>query len=108
MRLVKQQERKFKATGVDGVSISVLRENDTNGGAALVKMRKNSIFPLHHHPGWEQLYVVSGNVDIEGKSISAGDHLFTSAGEMHAVHANEDSELLVFFRERNRHGRVIP
>ena len=59
-------------------------------------MRQHTIFPIHNHPGWEQLYVVSGNVTIAGESISDGDYLFTSAGESHSVIANEDSELLVF------------
>lgn len=96
MNLLPSNERSYKETGVNGVLLCVLWDNETNGGAALVRMNKGSTFPLHSHPGWEQLFVISGNITIADKNVTKGDYLFTNPGETHSVNANDNSELLIF------------
>ncbi len=96
MSVIKVNQRNYEPTGVEGISMCMLWENEINGGASLVKMEANSSFPNHGHPGWEQVFLLSGKVRIGNDLIEAGDYSFTSAGEFHSACAEEETELLVF------------
>ena len=78
----------------DGIEFCGLRQNDTKGGAGLIRLKKGARFPMHNHPGWEEALIVSGVVDIGGNRLVEGDYLFTEAGETHDATAVEDT---VFF-----------
>jgi len=74
-----------------GIEFCGLRQNDTNGGAGLVRLQKGARFPSHNHPGWEEALIISGVVKIGGNRLVEGDYLFTEAGETHDAIAVEDT-----------------
>ena len=75
----------------EGIEFCGLRQNDTNGGTGLVRLKKGARFPTHNHPGWEEALIVSGVVNIGGNRLVEGDYLFTEAGEAHDATAEEDT-----------------
>ena len=68
------------------------------------KLKAGARGPMHTHEGAEHAYVLSGKVDVGGNVLSAGDYLYTEAGEIHALVALEDS---VVFASTERAIRVI-
>ena len=94
MLVRKKSERSWIPMAGEGIEFCGLRENDTNGGAGLVRLRKGARFPTHNHPGWEEVIVISGVVIIGGNRLVAGDYLFTQAGEKHDATAEEET---IFF-----------
>ncbi len=67
-----------------GVSVAVFRDE---GGerTVLLRMDAGARFPEHRHPAGEQLFVVSGDVEVGERDLGAGDYLYTRPGEAHAV-----------------------
>jgi quercetin dioxygenase-like cupin family protein len=95
MLITRNAERNFGPTGVDGVDFCGLRMNDTEGGAAVIKMKKGARFPTHTHKSDEQTLILSGSAVIGGERLEAGDYLFTETGETHDVVAAEDVVMYV-------------
>jgi quercetin dioxygenase-like cupin family protein len=86
--------RSYKPLTMPGVSIALLREHD--GERTLVlRMDPGAQFPRHTHPGGEQLLVLSGDVEIAGRALGAGDYLYTAPGDVHAVASRGGCELFI-------------
>ena len=94
MLVNKKVDRVWSAMAAEGVEFCPLRQNETNGGAGLVKIQKGARFPTHIHPGWEEVLILRGVVSIGGNRLVEGDYLFTEAGERHDAVAQEET---VFF-----------
>jgi len=94
MLVRKNTERSWMSMVGEGIEFCGLRQNNTNGGAGLVRLKKGARFPTHDHPGWEEALIISGVVTIGGNRLVEGDYLFTEAGETHDAIAEEDT---VFF-----------
>ena len=95
MLVRKAAEQRWKPIDIAGVEYCRLRENENqDGGATIVRMRKGVSYPAHRHPGWEQALVWSGRVTVGGEKLGAGDYWYAEAGEVHAAFAEED---LTFF-----------
>ena len=96
MPLRKGNERRWTLTSQDGVEISVLRAEESGDGAtSLLRLRAQARFPMHDHPGGEELFVVRGEVEVGGMVLSEGDFLWTQAGTAHSLLARTDCVLLV-------------
>lgn len=78
-----------------GIERRLLRGHTDGGGTYVLRFAANARFPSHTHPGGEDLYVMSGQVTVSGRTLSAGDYLWTPGGGTNAVHALSPSELLV-------------
>ncbi|MEZ5475554.1 MAG: cupin domain-containing protein [Steroidobacteraceae bacterium] len=61
------------------------------------RMMKNSLYARHPHASWEQMFVVTGSLAVDGVELAAGDFAFTEPGEWHEVRALEDSVVLLSF-----------
>ena len=95
MLVRKSTERSWMPMAGEGVEFCGLRQNGTNGGAGLVRLRKGATFPTHNHPGWEEALIISGIVNIGGNRLVEGDYLFTEAGEIHDAVAEDDTVFYV-------------
>jgi quercetin dioxygenase-like cupin family protein len=60
-------------------------------------MRGGAVYGRHPHASWEQMFVVSGRIDVDGTVLDAGDFAFTEPGEWHEVRAVEDAVVLLGF-----------
>ena len=86
--------RRWTAVGA-GIEMSVLRANDTGGGSIVLRIAAGARFPIHDHPGGEEVFVVAGDVTLGGLRARVGDYVWTPPNETHDLVANEDSVLFV-------------
>src|SRR5260370_34395810 len=85
--LVTSESQKWRATPYAGIELCLLRQNEEKGGALLLKLAAGARFPLHDHPGGEEVYVVEGAVTIGGRKLAAGDYLGDEARGRHDSNA---------------------
>lgn len=95
MLVKKAADREWKATDYPGIERSLFRNNEAGGRSSVVRLTRGSRFPRHAHEGTEEVVVLAGTVRIGGVELSAGDYLFTSAGEEHDVVAVSDASIFV-------------
>jgi len=85
--------------GVDttGISIKVLRYDEATKRAPtfLLKFEAGAIYPYHNHPGGEELFVLAGEVILEGKKLVTGDYLYTPPNFKHSV--KSETGCILFF-----------
>lgn len=71
--------------GVEGIRVRVLSINEPQGYRVLhVELDPGAVFPAHHHrAGPEDLFVLSGNLLTEGRTLAPGDHFHAEPGTDH-------------------------
>ena len=65
----------------------------------LIKFEKGSSYPYHNHPAGEELFVLEGEVIIEGALLKKGDYLFTPPGCKHSVRTEIGCTILFIIPE---------
>ena len=80
-----------------GVFVKSLRfdEATQRSKTILLKFEPGASYPYHNHPAGEELFVLEGEVMIEGQKLVAGDYLYTPPGFKHAV--STEKGCTVFF-----------
>ena len=82
---VHSDECKWQFSAV-GVSKKVLRSDDETGESALlVRFEPGSTYPMHNHPGGEEIYALEGEIRVGGYTLRPGDFLYTPPEGKHAV-----------------------
>ncbi|MBI1323200.1 DUF4437 domain-containing protein [bacterium] len=111
-KYVNIEDRNWKGIDVRGVTMEACRlwEGKHNVRAGLFRMPKEMQVPMHHHPYWVQVYVVSGKMEVraegcEAQMIDAGGYYFVEPGETHVETAVEDTLLLVISEEEREEMR---
>jgi quercetin dioxygenase-like cupin family protein len=104
MIVKRSTENQWMSAGFPDAERAILHLNKLEGRTSIVRMKAGARGPMHTHEGAEHAYVLSGKVDVGGNVLSAGDYLYTEAGEIHALVALEDS---VIFASTERAIRVI-
>jgi quercetin dioxygenase-like cupin family protein len=75
---------------VPGASLKVLSVDRERGYAVVVgKLEAGSRYPAHTHLGSEEVYVVSGDLTIQGTRLEAGDFHHAEAGSRHDINYSE-------------------
>jgi quercetin dioxygenase-like cupin family protein len=87
--------QRWRATEHVGVEVTGLRRGEEGGGAALLRVAAGARFPLHDHPGGEEVYVVSGRARIGDLDVEAGDYLWTPPGGIHDLEARDETVIFV-------------
>jgi quercetin dioxygenase-like cupin family protein len=83
-----------------GVQFCTLRAHgEDHGQTLLVRMQKGAHAQLHHHPGGEETFIVSGKLRIGEHCLVAGDYLWTPPGVSHEGHAEEETTFFVVLPE---------
>ncbi len=83
---------------VAGVYVKTLMFDESTGRAPtiLLKFDAGARYPLHTHPGGEEVFVLEGDIHLGGDHLFAGDYLFTAPGNIHAVRS--DGGCVVFLK----------
>ena len=89
-QLVKTNEIEWKPLNeqdVTGVYVkSLLFDEATNRSPTiLLKFDAGATYPLHNHPGGEEIYVLEGDIKLGKDELKAGDYLFTAINNKHRV-----------------------
>ena len=91
MELKSTEKREWTNAGYEGAERAILRLTREGGRTSIVRLKKGARGPRHKHNAGEDALVLSGKVSIGGFVMSAGDYLYTEAGEEHDLIALEDS-----------------
>jgi len=69
---------------VPGVEVKLLRE-DASGGrrTRLIRMAPGTIYPKHRHPEVEEVYLLEGDLVVNGVLMRAGDYCSAEANSVH-------------------------
>jgi anti-sigma factor ChrR (cupin superfamily) len=62
----------------------------------LLKFEAGASYPLHTHPGGEEVFVLEGDIHLGKDHLFAGDYLFTAPDNLHAVRT--DGGCVVFLK----------
>jgi len=89
------RDRAWQPTPYQGIERCLFRNHDNGGRSSLVRLAQGADFPRHRHLASEEVLVISGRVRIGEAVMEAGDYLFTSPGEEHAVHALSEAVIFV-------------
>jgi len=83
--------------GVSGVWVKVLRFDQTTMRAPtiLLKFDPGATYPVHSHPGGEEIYVIDGDIQLGKDHLRAGDYLYTAPNNIHAVKSTGGCVVLV-------------
>ncbi|MBC7933386.1 MAG: cupin domain-containing protein [Rubrivivax sp.] len=80
-----------------GVSKKVLYSDEQTGESALLlRFDEGATYPLHNHPGSEEIFALEGDVRVGKHELKAGDYLYTPPEGKHAV--SSKNGCLVFLR----------
>jgi quercetin dioxygenase-like cupin family protein len=79
MLVRKKADRSWMPMAGAGIEFCGLRQNGTNGGAGLVRLKKGARFPTHNHPGWEEALIISGVVNIGGNRFEEETVFYVSS-----------------------------
>ena len=83
--------------GVTGVWVKVLRFDEATKRAPsiLLKFDPGATYPVHSHPGGEEIFVIEGDIQLGKDRLRAGDYLFTGPKNTHAVKSECGCTVLV-------------
>lgn len=69
----------------------------------LLKMKAGAIYPAHVHEDVEEIYVIEGEVEIQGFPMGPGDYCRAKPGSRHQIgYSKTDALLLVMSSARDR------
>lgn len=61
----------------------------------LLKFEAGATYPLHNHPGGEEVFVLEGDVKLGKDVLEKGDYLYTAEQNKHRVSTNNGCVLLL-------------
>ena len=71
----------------EGIFVKSLLFDETakRSPTMLLKFEAGATYPLHNHPGGEEVFVIEGDIKLGKDELKAGDYLFTAANNKHRV-----------------------
>jgi hypothetical protein len=77
--------------GVNGVSISPLFIDQINRKfSGLVRCDVGAIYPTHRHAEAEEIFILEGDLIINGESFGEGDYIYSAPNSLHTPIGNRD------------------
>ena len=61
----------------------------------LLKFAAGAGYPVHNHPGGEEIFVLEGDLRLGRDHLFAGNYLYTAPGKIHAARSVNGCILLV-------------
>jgi anti-sigma factor ChrR (cupin superfamily) len=82
--IVRSTEGAWEAADVNGMLLKLLFRDQTTGRfTALVRMEGGVYYPPHRHTDTEELYLLEGDLTVEGQMLRARDYCAATAGTVH-------------------------
>ena len=102
----RSHEVKWKPFGVTGISIGRLfTDKEKREITCLMRLEPGIAFPLHRHAGVEEIFMLEGDLVVEGEVCHQGDYIRSLPGSTHSpitrggclllVKSSVDNEMLV-------------
>jgi len=85
----------WEKTGVEGVEVKQLFVDQARDYVTmLVRMAPGSSYPRHRHGGFEECYVLEGDLSVGDTMLFAGDYQRAEGGSVHGIQATQKGCLL--------------
>ncbi|AFY74891.1 cupin domain-containing protein [Synechococcus sp. PCC 7502] len=76
---------------VPGVSIASLHVDQTRSRfSGLVRCQPGTIYPAHRHAEAEEIYILEGDLIIDGDCFAAGDYIYCAPNSIHTPITNRN------------------
>lgn len=86
----------WKAAPIPGVqSKSLFVDNERKYSTSLVRLAANTVYPSHRHNDIEEVFVLEGDLVIEGVHMVSGDFCRSEPGSIHGATRTEFGALLL-------------
>lgn len=86
----------WKATPIPGVqSKSLFVDHERKYSTSLVRLAANTVYPSHRHNDVEEVFVLEGDLLIEGVHMGSGDFCRSEPGSIHGATTTEFGALLL-------------
>jgi anti-sigma factor ChrR (cupin superfamily) len=80
----------WRSLPIPGASVKLLSIDRERGYAVVLgKLAAGARYPAHRHFGSEEIYMLSGDLTIEGETLRPGDFHHAAAGTIHGVNYSE-------------------
>ena len=87
---------KWEAGGLPGISSKVLFNDPVRDYTTqLVRMEPKTTYPSHHHKDVEELYLLEGDLLVEGQLMRAGDYCRADPDSIHGEVSTESGALFL-------------
>ena len=84
LRFVRGRRVEWQPGMVDGLELKLLRvDADGSRATVLARMAPGVVYPSHRHAGVEEIFLVEGDLAVNGVSMRAGDYCSADAGTVH-------------------------
>lgn len=91
----RKQEGQWEETGVTGVEVKRLFvDQSRNYVTMLVRMHPGSSYPGHRHGGFEECYVLQGDLSVGDTVLRAGDYQRAAGGSIHGEQSTQNGCVL--------------
>ncbi|MGH7496423.1 MAG: cupin domain-containing protein [bacterium] len=98
----RRDEGAWEDTGVEGVAVKQLFVDPERGYVTmLVRMAAGSSYPSHRHAGYEECYVLQGDLSVGESVLHAGDYQRAEGGSVHVVQSTNNGCLLFIVSSQN-------
>jgi quercetin dioxygenase-like cupin family protein len=82
---IRADELEWKPHRVEGIECAVLFVDSVSRMRTLMVRARGGIkYPVHQHRGVEEIYMLEGELEIEGNTYAAGDYIRSSPNSIHA------------------------
>lgn len=92
---IRTAERESYPSQVEGLTVSMLRDEKNGHTVSLVEWEKGSAVRNHDHKNGEEILVLSGELQDQYGSYKEGTWLRFYPGIMHAPHAKKETKILL-------------
>ena len=101
--VVRSAEGEWEASGASGLVVKRLFQDPAEQRfMALVRMEAGVYYPSHRHADTEELYMLEGDLTVEGLVLRGGDYCAAVAGTVHGVtHSDGGCTFLLLASERD-------
>lgn len=84
LRFVRGQQLEWQAGPIAGFETRALRVDEASGRITLLaRLAPGAVYPAHRHRGVEEIYLVEGELTINGVVMRAGDYCSAEADSLH-------------------------
>jgi quercetin dioxygenase-like cupin family protein len=91
VQILRAANARWKRTGLPGVRYrTLLADRKANRRTIMLQMEAGSELPDHSHAGIEEVFMLSGDLDIAGETLHANDYIRVARGAQHGVPRTSD------------------
>jgi quercetin dioxygenase-like cupin family protein len=96
--VVRSENLRWTNPGIPKVEVAILHiDRQTRERVGLLRAEAGMSYPAHRHGGTEEIYMLSGDLNLEGVTYRTGDYIRSSRGSHHGI-AHSESGCMFYFR----------